>query len=97
MQTDLHITDSQYLIALTVFFFPYSLFEVRPAHRTAEYSLTRMRVAAKQRRIEETETFSMALLHYAHLGYRHGTRATRNRFFSTGLNLGKLDTAWCRP
>lgn len=29
MQTDLHITDTQYLIALTVFFFPYSLFEVR--------------------------------------------------------------------
>ncbi|GJE85744.1 MFS general substrate transporter [Phanerochaete sordida] len=27
MQTDLHITDTQYLIALTVFFFPYSLFE----------------------------------------------------------------------
>ena len=29
MQTDLHMTDNQYLIALTVFFFPYSLFEVR--------------------------------------------------------------------
>ena len=28
MQNDLHITDTQYLIALTVFFFPYSLFEV---------------------------------------------------------------------
>lgn len=27
MQADLHITDTQYLIALTVFFFPYSLFE----------------------------------------------------------------------
>ncbi len=29
MTDDLHITDKQYLIALTVFFFPYSLFEVR--------------------------------------------------------------------
>ena len=28
MTDDLHITDKQYLIALTVFFFPYSLFEV---------------------------------------------------------------------
>lgn len=28
MQSDLHITDKQYLIALTVFFFPYALFEV---------------------------------------------------------------------
>lgn len=28
MQNDLHITDKQYLIALTVFFFPYALFEV---------------------------------------------------------------------
>jgi hypothetical protein len=28
MQDDLHINDKQYLIALTVFFFPYSLFEV---------------------------------------------------------------------
>ncbi|THG94934.1 hypothetical protein EW026_g6627 [Hermanssonia centrifuga] len=27
MQDDLHITDKQYLIALTVFFFPYALFE----------------------------------------------------------------------
>ncbi|KAL4241787.1 MFS transporter superfamily protein [Abortiporus biennis] len=27
MQTDLHITDKQYLIALTIFFFPYALFE----------------------------------------------------------------------
>ncbi|KAI0304577.1 MFS general substrate transporter [Russula brevipes] len=28
LQTSLHITDRQYLIALTVFFFPYALFEV---------------------------------------------------------------------
>ncbi|KAH7917775.1 MFS general substrate transporter [Leucogyrophana mollusca] len=27
MEVDLHITDTQYLIALTVFFFPYALFE----------------------------------------------------------------------
>jgi len=29
MQKDLRITDKQYLMALTVFFFPYALFEVR--------------------------------------------------------------------
>jgi hypothetical protein len=29
MATDLGITDKQYLIALTVFFFPYALLEVR--------------------------------------------------------------------
>lgn len=28
LEPDLHIRDTQYLIALTVFFFPYSLFEV---------------------------------------------------------------------
>ncbi len=28
MTDDLHITDKQYLVALTVFFFPYALFEV---------------------------------------------------------------------
>ena len=28
MEADLHMTDKQYLIALTVFFFPYSLFEL---------------------------------------------------------------------
>lgn len=28
MQTDLHLSDTQYLIALTVFFFPYAVFEV---------------------------------------------------------------------
>jgi hypothetical protein len=29
LEQDLHITDQQYLIALTVFFFPYALFEVK--------------------------------------------------------------------
>lgn len=28
MEEDLHISDKQYLIALTIFFFPYALFEV---------------------------------------------------------------------
>ena len=28
LETDLNITDNQYLIALTVFFFPYAIFEV---------------------------------------------------------------------
>lgn len=28
LEADLHITDKQYLIALTVFFFPYAFFEV---------------------------------------------------------------------
>ena len=28
MEADIHITDTQYLIALTTFFFPYSFFEV---------------------------------------------------------------------
>ncbi|THH18088.1 hypothetical protein EW146_g2839 [Bondarzewia mesenterica] len=37
METDLHITDKQYLIALTIFFFPYSLFE--PASNLALKSL----------------------------------------------------------
>ena len=29
MQKGLHLTDKQYLMALTVFFFPYALLEVR--------------------------------------------------------------------
>ena len=29
MQKSLHLTDKQYLIALTTFFFPYALLEVR--------------------------------------------------------------------
>ena len=28
MEADLHMTDKQYLIALTAFFFPYALFEL---------------------------------------------------------------------
>lgn len=32
MEADLHITDKQYLMALTVFFFPYALFEVSPPY-----------------------------------------------------------------
>lgn len=28
LEDDIHINDTQYLLALTVFFFPYSLFEV---------------------------------------------------------------------
>lgn len=34
MTDDLHITDKQYLIALTVFFFPYALFEVCTSSHT---------------------------------------------------------------
>jgi hypothetical protein len=30
LEPDLHINDSQYLIALTVFFFPYAILEVLP-------------------------------------------------------------------
>jgi hypothetical protein len=29
LEPDLHITDAQYLLALTVFFFPYAIFEVQ--------------------------------------------------------------------
>ena len=29
METDIGLTDKQYLLALTAFFFPYSLLEVR--------------------------------------------------------------------
>lgn len=34
MEKDLHITDQEYLIALTIFFFSYAIFEVRvnPGH-----------------------------------------------------------------
>ena len=31
MTTDLHLTDQQYLIALTIFFFSYAIFEVSRA------------------------------------------------------------------
>lgn len=30
LEKDLHINDTQYNIALTIFFFSYSVFEVRP-------------------------------------------------------------------
>jgi len=29
LEQDIHITDKQYLLALTAFFFPYALFEAR--------------------------------------------------------------------
>ena len=29
MEKSLHITDEQYLLVITMFFFPYALFEVR--------------------------------------------------------------------
>lgn len=31
LEQDIHITDKQYLLALTVFFFPYALFEASPS------------------------------------------------------------------
>jgi hypothetical protein len=37
LEPDLHINDSQYLIALTVFFFPYSILEVQPASSSDTY------------------------------------------------------------
>jgi hypothetical protein len=36
LEPDLHISDTQYLIALTVFFFPYSLFEVSYSLHTTQ-------------------------------------------------------------
>lgn len=34
MEKDLHISDQQYLIALTLFFFPYAIFEVSVHYRS---------------------------------------------------------------
>ena len=47
MQTDINITDKQYLIALTVFFFPYALFEVCYLYWQARDSAHVSRVATK--------------------------------------------------
>jgi hypothetical protein len=45
MEKELHITDKQYLIALTVFFFPYSLLEVSVFVISSLYLLLRSIVA----------------------------------------------------
>lgn len=71
MQNDIHLTDKQYLIALTVFFFPYALFEVR----TPPLSLAISEVydpATEQCGTEETSSGAMAVVHYACMGNRHG-------------------------
>lgn len=39
MEQDLHISDKQYLIALTIFFFSYAIFEVS-AMRSAVFART---------------------------------------------------------
>ena len=40
MQESLHITDKQYLVALTTFFFPYAFFEVGGASPPTNKYLT---------------------------------------------------------
>ncbi|THH06942.1 hypothetical protein EW145_g3739 [Phellinidium pouzarii] len=55
IEKDLHITDSQYLIALTCFFFPYALFDVY----------------AEQCPIEKAKAFKMAFVPHTHVGHRH--------------------------
>lgn len=36
MDKSLHVTDKQFLLTLTIFFFPYALFEVRRFRITSE-------------------------------------------------------------
>ena len=74
MTDDLLITDKQYLIALTVFFFPYSLFEVRTGVRAwfASYTDERTWKATEQHRFEEAAPIYVAFLYNACMGYRHG-------------------------
>lgn len=70
METDLGITDKQYLIALTAFFFPYALLEVRGV--CAMFARTKPYAACKQCHSQKRSTLNVAFFDDVRLGNRHG-------------------------
>ncbi len=72
MTDDLRITDKQYLIALTVFFFPYSLFEVSKQPCIEKQPTHTRQSASEQCCAQEASSVTMALVHNAGVGHRDG-------------------------
>ena len=72
LETDLHISDNQYLITLTIFFFSYAVFEVCYLRAQEEHCI-KCRTGSIQRVSEKTSAFCMVIITDASLGNNDGT------------------------
>lgn len=75
MEKDLHISDRQYLIALTLFFFPYAIFEVSVHFECIWMPFDRsMHPAGTVQRIpEKAAPVGMAVIAHVPMGNYDGT------------------------
>ena len=73
MQTDIHMSDTQYLIALTVFFFPYALLEVCFITLIFKHAYLIRCTDAEQRSTEEITSIPMAIILDLDVGYNNGS------------------------
>jgi hypothetical protein len=71
MEQDLHITDNQYLLALTVFFFSYAVFEVCFEVVTRS-TVTKRLIGAIQCLLKTTKTLDLVERPDAHVGNNDG-------------------------
>ena len=72
MTDDLHMTDKQYLVALTVFFFPYALFEVCTFPTYKLDKILSSVLASEQPCLEKATAFDVAVVHHVDLGDCYG-------------------------
>lgn len=71
MERDIMISDKQYLLGLTVFFFPYAIFQVLPSSVCLDLGLINC-IAHEQCRSTQTPTFYLAFIYGITVGYCYG-------------------------
>ena len=72
MTTDLGLSDKEYLLCLTIFYFSYAIFEARPPSRRNSSSLEVVSVGSKQRAPQEGSPQHLAFHAYVLLGCCYG-------------------------
>lgn len=99
MLTDLHLTDRQYLIALTVFFFPYALFQVCLQFDSSLVTILTLTIQATQQYCaKKTSSGAVAFVCYGHLGHCHGKHCENvGKGRECQLLILLADAAWCCP
>ena len=72
MEADLHITDTQYLICLSIFFIPYALLDVSLSILILVTHQSNSRLGPFKYLLETTKAFNMAFVNYVSMGNNDG-------------------------
>ena len=73
LTTDLRLSDKEYLLCLTIFYFSYSIFEARPPFRRSLSRFEVVSIGPKQCAPQENAPQRLAFHAYARVGYCYGT------------------------